>query len=68
MSLLVGGDELPELQRQSQTYERAARANGVPVSLRTLPGLNHYSIMEEFAAPDGLATRTLIDILDGLQA
>lgn len=68
VSLLVGGDELPELQRQSQTYERAARANGVPVSLRTLPGLNHYSIMEEFAAPDGLATRTLIDILDGLQA
>lgn len=59
--LFVGGDELPELQRQSADYMSAARAAGLDIKLRTLPGHHHYSVLDELAKPDGL-------ILDELQA
>ncbi|PWW03784.1 arylformamidase [Hoeflea marina] len=65
MRLFVGGAELPELQRQSRIYAAAARAAGLDVSMTTLPDLNHYTIMEEFAAPDGLLTRGLLDLVGG---
>jgi arylformamidase len=53
LRLAVGGDELPELRRQSQDYSQAARARGLPVQLTVLPGFNHFSVLEELARPDG---------------
>jgi len=53
LRLAVGGDELPELRRQSQDYAQAARDRGLPVHLTVLPGLHHFSILDELARPDG---------------
>ncbi len=57
--LFVGGNELPELKRQSQDYAAAARARGLPVSLDVLPGHHHFSILDELAKPDGALTRAV---------
>ncbi len=60
--IMSGGNELPELQRQSADYARAAQAAGLDAKLYVLPGHHHYSIMDELAKPDGLLTETLVDL------
>jgi len=58
--LAYGTGELPELQRQSVDYAKAARG----AQLRPLGGHNHFTILEELASPDGALTgmvRTLLD-------
>jgi arylformamidase len=37
LRMFVGGDELPELVRQSTIYAEAARARGLPVTLTVMP-------------------------------
>jgi arylformamidase len=61
--LFVGGDELPELKRQSEDYAAACRARGLPVSLDALPGRHHFSILDELAKPDGALTRALMELI-----
>jgi arylformamidase len=63
LRLFVGGDELPELQRQSQAYADAAASRGLPVRLDILPGRHHYSILEELAHPDGALTQAVRDMI-----
>jgi arylformamidase len=63
LRLFVGGAELPELKRQSEDYAEAARALGLPVSLTTLPGHHHFSILDELARPDGALTDALVDLI-----
>jgi arylformamidase len=60
LKLFVGGNELPELKRQSEEYVAAGRARGLPVSLTTLPGHHHFSILDELARPDGALTLALV--------
>ena len=59
LHLSVGGAELPELQRQSRDYAAAAQARGLPVQLSVLADLNHFSIMDALARPDGALVRDL---------
>jgi len=63
LRLVVGGAELPELRRQSETFAREARARDLPVRLTVLPGHHHFSILDELANPDGALTRELIDLI-----
>lgn len=63
LMLFVGGDERPELKRQSEEYAAACRARGLPVSLDALPGLHHFSILDELAKPDGALTRALMELI-----
>jgi arylformamidase len=63
LRLFVGGAELPELRRQSETYSRAASARGLPVSLTVLPGHHHFSILDELSHPNGALTRALRDLI-----
>jgi arylformamidase len=60
--IMSGGSELPELQRQSEDYARAAQAAGLDTKLFVLPGHHHYSILDELVKPDGLLTETLVDL------
>lgn len=62
LRLCVGGNELPELRRQSEDYAAAGRARGLTVSLDVLPGHHHFSILDELARPDGALTRALLDM------
>ena len=55
--------ELPELQRQSRDYRQAWEGAGLPGRLLPLAGKNHYTIMEELAAPDGALTAALRSFL-----
>ncbi len=61
--LVAGGDELPELQRQTRDYTEAARALGLKVSDELLPGHHHFSILDELAKPDGAITRELLKLI-----
>jgi len=54
--LACGGGELPELQRQSAAYAAVRAQAGLPGRLVQLPGLNHFTILEELAHPDGRLT------------
>jgi len=62
-ALVVGGDELPELQRQSADYAQVAAAAGRTVRTRTLPGRHHFSILDELAEADGAVTAELRALL-----
>jgi arylformamidase len=63
LRISVGGHELPELVRQSRDYAAALQARGLPAQLTVLPGLNHFSIMEEIATPGGALTRDLVALI-----
>ena len=59
-----GEGELPELQRQSAEYWTAWNNAGLPGKCAPLAGHNHFTILEELAAPNGALTglvRTLLD-------
>ena len=68
LRIFVGGQELPELQRQSTTYAEAARERGLPATLTVLPGHNHFSILDEISRPEGAITRALIELIDAKAA
>jgi arylformamidase len=53
LTLCVGADELPELQRQSMAHADAAKAKGAAVSLNLLASHNHFSILDELASENG---------------
>ena len=63
LRVFVGGQELPELRRQSTTYAEAARERGLPVTLTVLPGHHHFSILDEISQPDGAITHALIELI-----
>jgi arylformamidase len=63
LCMFVGGNELPELKRQSATYADAARRRALPVALTTLPGHHHFSILDEIRRPDGAITRALCELI-----
>lgn len=63
LALAVGGDELPELQRQSTSFQGIADAQGVAMALHVLPGHHHYSILDELARPDGALTAELLRLV-----
>ena len=62
LELFVGGNELPELKRQSQDYIVAAKIRELPANLTVLPGHHHFSILDELAAPEGALTRKLVEL------
>jgi acetyl esterase/lipase len=63
--MACGGGELPELQRQSETYAAARAQAGLPGRLVRLNGHNHFTILEELANPAGALT-TLVRELVGV--
>ena len=58
-----GGGELPELQRQSETFALARARAGLPGRLVRLAGHNHFTILEELASPDGALTALLRELV-----
>jgi arylformamidase len=63
LRVFVGGQELPELRRQSTSYAEAADERGLPVTLTVLPGHHHFSILDEISRPDGAITRALVELV-----
>jgi arylformamidase len=46
--ITYGGDETPELRRQSDEFFAAWKAKGLPGDLLPLPGKNHYDVIDGF--------------------
>ncbi len=59
----VGGDELPELRRQSEEYYRASIANNLRAQYLPLGSHEHFSILEELASPGGKLTASLVELM-----
>ncbi len=60
-----GGDELPELRRQSEEYAAARQRAGLPGRLVRLPKQNHFTILDELARPDGALTALVRELVAG---
>ena len=63
LTLAVGSGESAEFHRQQAAFAAAWRAAGLACETLVLPGLNHFSIMDEYAAPDGKLARVALDQL-----
>ena len=63
LAIVCGGGELPEMQRQSTAFAEAR--SGLPGELLVLPGLNHFTILEQLAAPGGAITQQVLRIAGG---
>jgi arylformamidase len=57
-----GGNELPELRRQSAEYCDALQAAGCDARRLELDGHDHFSLLEELASPDGKLTAAARDL------
>lgn len=64
MRLFVGGDELPELRRQSSAYAEAAATKGLPVTLDVIAGKNHFTILELLGDGASVLTRGLTGLIE----
>lgn len=53
IDLFVGGAELAEMQRQTTDFAAYRKKCGAPGIYENLPGLNHYTILDELGRPDG---------------
>ena len=65
LTIAYGTAELPELQRQSRDYNAARQATGLPSELLALEGHDHFSILEELAAPSGRLTDAVVRLSRG---
>ena len=63
LMLACGTGELPELQRQSETYAQARAQAGLPGRPMRLPYHNHFTILEELARPDGALTTLVRELV-----
>ena len=63
VALAVGGNELPELIRQSRDYAEARAKTGAPVTLDVIAGRDPITIVDEVAAPDGVIANRLAGLL-----
>jgi acetyl esterase/lipase len=53
MLITYGQSELPELQRQSETFYAVRKAAGMPGQLLALPDLNHFTILHQLSESKG---------------
>jgi acetyl esterase/lipase len=63
LALAVGAKELPALIGQSRDSAAARRAAGAPVTLDVIEGHDHFTIVDELAAPGGRLTARVREIL-----
>ncbi|MFE1597923.1 alpha/beta hydrolase [Methylobacterium sp. ID0610] len=65
LTVAYGGEELPELRRQSTAYQAAWHAAGLPGTLLALPGHDHFSVLDELMRPDGALTEAAVALARG---
>lgn len=62
LTTVVGGDESDEFKRQNQLIQQTWGSDAVPVC-ETLPGLNHFSVVEDLATPGSRLYERVSDAL-----
>ncbi len=61
--IAFGADEIPEIRRQSEDYAAALAFHGRDVRRMPVPGCNHFSVLEQLSAPDGILARALAGLV-----
>ncbi|MCA3263619.1 MAG: alpha/beta hydrolase [Telmatospirillum sp.] len=64
LAVSVGGEELPELRRQSADYAAVCRAAGADCRHMELAGHNHFTILDELAESDGALAVEALRLLE----
>jgi arylformamidase len=63
LTIVVGGNELAELRRQSEEYHLACAARGVASRHLVLAGRDHFSVLDELEKPEGQITQVVRQML-----
>lgn len=61
--IAYGADEIPEIRRQSDDYFAALDFIGRDVEKMPVAGCNHFSVLEQLSAPDGVLARALVGLV-----
>jgi arylformamidase len=64
MALVVGGEELPLLRKQTADFAAYRASHGLPVIYEEIPGTNHFTIMDEMASPSGRITTLIRQVME----
>ncbi len=64
LSLVVGSAELPLLRKQTADFAGHRVSYGLPVTYEEIPGANHFTIMDEMAAPGGRITALIRQLFE----
>jgi acetyl esterase/lipase len=64
LSLVVGAAELPLLRKQTADFAGHRASYGLPVTYEEIPGADHFSIMNEMAAPQGRITALIRQLFE----
>jgi len=64
LALTVGAAELPLLRKQTADFAAHRARYGLPVSYEEIPGLNHFSIMDQMLAPAGRITTMIRQLFE----
>ncbi|MEP6790873.1 MAG: alpha/beta hydrolase, partial [Ramlibacter sp.] len=62
LAAVAGGDESAEFHRQAELIRKAWGKRSVPIC-ETLPGLNHFSVLEALIQPGHRMNRIAMDLL-----
>ena len=62
-TIAYGGEELPELCRQSESFRAAWDAGRLESRLLCLSNHNHFSILEELADPEGAILKEIVSLV-----
>lgn len=63
LTLLVGGNESAEFHRQSQQLAKEWGSQGVLTQYESLPGLNHFTMINEFALDNSPLLKHALDLV-----
>lgn len=61
--LFVGEQELPELQRQSESYASLIEGHCSYLNHQVIKGKNHYSILQELMLKNGIITQNINELM-----
>jgi arylformamidase len=64
LSLVVGSSELPLLRKQSADFAGRRAKFGLPVTYEEIPGVDHFSIMNEMVSPEGRITTLIRQLVE----
>ncbi len=64
LSLVVGSAELPLLRKQTSDSAAYRARFGLPVAYEEIPGANHFTIMNELAAPNRTITTLIRQLVE----
>ena len=57
----VGADESQEFKRQSEVFTKFLQKYGVPAEFQSIPGKNHFNIINDFLGNGGLLCKNILE-------